>query len=150
MAVSGNNNNNGVSLGTTTQQYGVYFDTAPVSANTYILFHDLNANGKWDGTSTDAQIGAAGTIDKRFIIKGIVDVDGNDITGSGSHTGYTVSFVRPNFDAKFNDTVDAGYETVTPVYIDIAQVNTNSTSTGAVRRVEIGSTGEISVTSYPQ
>lgn len=147
MAVSGNNR--GVAAATTTQQYGVFFDTD--TPNTYILFHDVNANGQWDpgAIPPDVQIGAPGTIDKRFKIKKICDVNGNDITGNGPmHTSYAVSFIRPNFDAKFNDAVDGSYETLTPIYIDIAQINTTSTSSDDVRRVEIGGTGEISVTTY--
>ena len=142
LAVSGNNT--GAAFATTTQQYGVYFDTA--TPNTYIFFHDVNANGQWD--AADKQIGPVGTIDKRFKISKISDFAGTSLTGSG--TGYSVTFIRPNFDAKFNDNVDVAYETTSPVYIDIAQVNANinDKSVGAVRRVEIGSTGEISVTSY--
>ena len=143
LAVSGNNRGVAV-FATSTQQYGVYFDTnAP---NTYILFHDLDANGQWNSL-VDAQVGAPGTIDKRFAIRAISDLDGDDITRSG--TGFNISFVRPNFDAKFNDTVDPGYETGNPaVYIDIAQVNKVGDEPGTVRRVEISKTGQISVTSF--
>lgn len=137
MAVSGNNS------GTTNvvQQYGVYFDTA--TPNTYFIFHDVNADGKWD--PPDVKIGTPGTIDKRFKIAKISDSTGASIAGSG--TSFNVTFRRPNFDGIFENS--EGYPSG-PIYIDIAQVNAApaDTSVGAVRRVEVGATGEISVTSY--
>jgi type II secretory pathway pseudopilin PulG len=145
LAVSGNNR--GVADVTTSiQQYGVYFDTdAP---NTYILFHDLNANGQWDGAPIDAQVGAPGTIDKRFEIRAISDGNGVDIAGGGVHTGYSVTFIRPNFDAKFQNTIGSSYDSFNAVYIYLAQVNKVGDEPGTVRRVEISKTGQISVTSF--
>ena len=138
MAVSGNNSGGGASLA---QEYGVYFDTA--TPNTYVMFHDLDADGKWDGGIVDKQIGPLGTIDKRFSIRGITNGAGTPLNPTNS--GYNITFIRPNFDAHFSgDMID------NPVYIDIAQVNAGGTDTsaGAVRRVEVGATGQISVTSY--
>ena len=146
LAVSGNNV--GAQTPTTVQQYGVYFDTASGSEQMYILFHDVDASGQWDA-GVDTQIGPVGRLDKRFKISAISDVSGTSVTGGG--TGYSVTFVRPNFDAKFNDTVDSGYENTSPIYIDIAQINAESDdkSIGQIRRVEISNTGQISVTSFP-
>ena len=64
LAVSGNNNSGGTSLGTTTQQYGVYFDID--TPNTFIIFHDINANGQWEGEAVDDQVGLTG--DRKSVV----------------------------------------------------------------------------------
>ena len=141
MAVSGNNS------GTTNviQQYGVYFDIS--TPNAYFIFHDVNADGKWN--PPDVKIGTLGTIDKRFKIAKISNsklISGSSITETG--VGFNVTFRRPNFDGIFENAKGTYFSG--PVYIDVAQVNAaaNDGSAGAVRRVEVGATGEISVTGY--
>ena len=145
MAVSGNNNSSGSSLGTTTQQFGVYFNKSSGNNQSYIIYHDINVNGVWDGTTTDDQIGAAGSIDKRFQIQNFTKADGSSLMTS-TYNKFSVVFTRPNFDAKFKG--PSGGDYAGPAYIDIAQVNATDKGFGAVRRVEVDSTGAISVTSY--
>lgn len=145
MAVSGNNNSGGASLGTTTQQFGVYFNKSTGNNQSYIIFHDVNVNGVWDGTTTDDQIGAAGSIDKRFKIQNFTKADGSTLMATTINK-FSIVFTRPNFDAKFKGPNGGDY--TGPAFIDIAQVNAIDQSTGAVRRVEVESTGAISVTGY--
>ena len=88
MAVSGNNSGSASS----TQQYGVYFDTATGKNQTYIIFHDMNGNGQWDGG--DIQVGSVGHIDSRFVVRRISNILGNSVTGVG-HTDFSITFIRP-------------------------------------------------------
>jgi len=117
------------------QQYGVYFTTA--SRNSYIIFHDKDGNGEYN--NGDVQIGKKGIIDSRFKIRGILDSVGT------SQNPVSITFKRPNFDGLFkkNNSPITG-----PVYIDIAKVGDNNNGAGDVRRIEITSTGQISVVTY--
>lgn len=145
LAVSGTNSG----AATSTQQYGVYFNSAPGSNQTYFIFHDNNANGQWD-TSGDTQVGLLERLDSRFVIRRISNIAGNSITGSGN-TDFSITFIRPNFDAKFNDYVDVAYE-AGPAYIDISTTLAATTFSdhdlGSVRRVLVTTTGQISVVGF--
>ncbi len=144
LAVSGNNS--GATLATTTQQYGVYFDDDTAGNNQkYIIFHDLNVDGMWD-PADDQMVGIPGTLDSRFKVREFTKEDGSPLTNT-KHL--TIFFRRPNFDAYFKNAT--GGNLTGPGYVDIAQVaaaNSND-DVGAVRRIQVLSTGQISVTSYP-
>jgi prepilin-type N-terminal cleavage/methylation domain-containing protein len=128
-AVSGTDGGNS----TQQQQYGIYFTTA--SRNSYLIFKDINANGIYD-SGTDTQVGPISRIDPRFELRGITNLGGTSLGGSMS-----ITFRRPNFDALFS--IGNG-----PVYIDIAKVGDSTNGAGSVRRVEVSSAGQISVTIY--
>lgn len=142
LAVSGTNNG----AATTTQQYGVYFDTAAGSNQAYFIFHDRNANGQWDGI--DVQVGLLEHLDSRFVVRRIAKLDGTNLSGT---PGFSITFIRPNFDAKFKDEDDVGYRSGS-AYIDIATVAAaakfNDHGLGSVRRVLVTTTGQISVVGF--
>ena len=117
------------------QQYGIYFDKT--NKNKYLTFRDVNNYGQYN--SADILIGLTGRIDSRFEIRDIIDSNNN------SHNSMSITFKRPNFDGLFND----GNPVVTgSVYIDIARVGNSGTGAGDVKRVEVMSTGQISVVNY--
>lgn len=128
LAVSGTDNG----ATNVSQQYGVYFTTA--SRNSYIIFHDIDGSGTYN--TGDVQIDKKGIIDSRFEIRGILNSSGT------SQDPMSITFKRPNFDGLFkkNNSPITG-----PVYIDIAKVGDNNNGAGDVRRIEITSTGQISV-----
>lgn len=133
LAVSGTDNG----ATNVSQQYGVYFTTATASRNSYIIFHDIDGSGTYnDG---DVQIGKKGIIDSRFEIRGILN------SGGTSQDPMSITFKRPNFDGLFKK---GGSSINGPVYIDIAKVGDNNNGAGDVRRIEITSTGQISVVTY--
>ncbi len=140
LAVSGNTGNFGA-----TRQYGVFFDRATSKQLEYILFQDDDNSGYYEA-GNDTMIGTRGRLDGRFEIRDVTDVGGSSQTGGGANTGFAVTFVRPNFDALFEN--QAGGNPTGPIYIDIAQLNKTGTTTGEVRRVEVTSSGQVQVTSY--
>ena len=137
LAVSGAN----AGSSSTTQQYGVYFSQTSPNNTTYITFHDLDVNGLWDPL-IDEPIGVTGKLDSRFIIRDV------STPSNGAFSILTVSFRRPNFDAILKNGGGAGL--ARPAYIDIAQLSAagSDKSVGAVRRVQVTSTGQISVVSF--
>ena len=88
-----------------------------------------------------------GRLDKRFQIRGVTYLDGTSVGDSK----VSVTFIRPNFDAIVKTSI-SGSALAKTVYIDIAQINKGSTDNtlGAVRRVQITPSGQISVVAYPQ
>lgn len=140
LAVSGNN------AGATgsTQQYGVYFNETDGLNTNYVIFNDVDADGRYDKGAPDIDI-ELGTFDKLFDIRDVYNGSSAPIAGDQ----VSITFRRPNFDAIF--TRDNGTAiSPGPVYIDIAQVGTNSSAqgVGVVRRVEITRAGQINVTKY--
>jgi prepilin-type N-terminal cleavage/methylation domain-containing protein len=135
-------------------RYGVYFSPG---AATYQVFHDKNDNGTWDSAPTDAAVGQLGRLDSRFVIRDVTDNSGTPLT-----TNLAVTFKRPNFDGIFIDGTtptqlvdnDGDGTPDSSVYIDIGKVKgpTQGSQTyidvGNVRRVEVLSTGQISVVTY--
>ena len=128
------------------QQYGVYVTKSSSDNQSYIIFHDVDHNGRWNSTS-DTQIGPIGHLDSRFRIRAITD---SDTPTPITPDAVSVTFLRPNFDAL----LESGNGTVltSPLYIDIAQVNAaaGDLTVGAVRRVAITGSGQISVTEYSE
>jgi prepilin-type N-terminal cleavage/methylation domain-containing protein len=135
LAVSGGDENN--------RQYGVYFDPVTASQRTYRIFRDTNENATFD---SGEQIGLTGQLDSRFEIRG---VSPTPTTG----TGLAVIFTRPNFDARFcgrtnGCTTPATFAPASQGHIDVARLDVTTNGTGDVRRVQISSTGQISVVTY--
>jgi type II secretory pathway pseudopilin PulG len=132
------------------RSYGVYISTAANMQTTYVLFQDKDYDGKYD-MSPDEKIGLTGKLDSRFVVRGITD------TAVPPHTptSATITFVRPNFDAHFCGdaaTCATVSDLTGPLEIDVARVGTlpANTDDGAVRRVEVTATGQITVVTYPQ
>jgi hypothetical protein len=91
-------------------------------------------------------IGIPEVLDSRFKVRAFTKEDGSALT---AYKQMVVFFRRPNFDAVFRNAV--GGSLTGPAYIDIAQVtvaNINN-NIGSVRRVQVLSSGQITVTSYP-
>ena len=125
----------GVNTGATTkvQQYGVRFSEVANQNNSYFIFHDQDADGAYD-ESIDEKIETF-QIDKRFDIR--------EVTGSSAIMNIT--FKRPNFDAIFVPPVPSSAGSI---FIDIAKIDTTDTKVSTVRRVEVTTAGNISVTKY--
>lgn len=125
-----------------TRQYGVYISKS--KPNEYKVFRDdSNAGsnaGRYD--AGDVQIGLTGRLDKRFAIRDITNKAGVSQTTDG----FSVTFIRPNFDGLFKSD-SSGYLSG-PMYIDIGVVGKTGADSGSVRRVEVTSTGQVSVVTY--
>ncbi len=137
LAVSGS-----TPAGDAVPRYGVFFDRD--TPNVYRLFRDDNDDGLYKD-SDDVLIGPAGVIDKRFQIRNIYFNNSTSV-GNGTNNNLFITFKRPNFDARFRRST--GSAVSGDIYIDIARVGESGNSVGAVRRVEVTSTGQISVVTY--
>jgi prepilin-type N-terminal cleavage/methylation domain-containing protein len=136
LAVSGNE--------TDIRQYGVHFDTSTANETTYILFADVDNDGRFDVTD-DKKIGLTGRLDSRFEVR--------EVTPSTNNGDFLdVIFIRPNFDALFcvrlSGCNNSGQFTAGPAYIDVARKGETGDGTGQVRRVQVSATGQISVVTY--
>jgi prepilin-type N-terminal cleavage/methylation domain-containing protein len=125
---------------TAVRSYGVSFDTSSSNQRTYRIFSDANDNGVLD---TGEQIGLTGRLDSRFFIREVSPEIGGQLT---------VIFTRPNFDARLcvrsgGCTMPAHYTSGT-AYIDVARNDAAGNAVGEVRRVQVSSTGQISVVTY--
>lgn len=126
------------------RQYGVYVSKS--KPQEYIIFRDDSNNGANAGryNSGDTQIGLTGRLDKRFVIRGITSEDGT----SQTNDEFSFTFLRPNFDGLFK--AGSGGYLPGPMYIDVkVAVKTDTDNgSGAVRRVEVTNTGQVSVVTY--
>lgn len=124
------------------RQYGVFFDPVTANQRIYRIFRDTNNNATFDAGE---QIGLTGQLDSRFEIRGVSPVP-------SSGTGLAVIFTRPNFDARFcgrtNGCTTPANFAAGPGHIDVARLDVTTNGTGDVRRVQISSTGQISVVTY--
>ncbi|MEM9336367.1 MAG: hypothetical protein AAGA35_00740 [Patescibacteria group bacterium] len=126
-------------------QFGIHFDSSAGNNRTYRIFRDNNNDGIFD--AGDSEIGIPGELDSRFIIRGFVDADNNTGSASSVLTGgdeFTITFERPNFDAKFADS--AGALTNDVVYIEIVLAGDTIDDDNVdrlLRTVEITSAGQI-------
>lgn len=135
MAVSGTREVGASSRNT----YGVHFDVGSLGTPTYRMFRDDQGVNNWYN-STDETIGTVQTIDSNYIID-ITDSAGN---GDTIPNTLSITFVRPNFDAKFQ-TSDLGGLVNGPVYLKIMPKNSTGYTTVPYRLIEITSTGQITV-----
>ncbi len=120
--------------------YGVHFNvnTAPGNRE-YRIFRDDVGTINWFDAS-DFTIGTIQTIDNNYIID-ITDNTGN--AGTFLDT-LSITFVRPNFDAKFITTV-GGATLVSPVYLKVMPKVSTGYNTVPFRLIEITRTGQITV-----
>ncbi len=124
------------------RQYGVYVDVT--EPNEYHVFRDESQVGPNKGRydSGDVEIGPVGRLDSRFRVREVSTAAGASLTTGG----FSVTFIRPNFDAVLND--ESGPELSGPIYVDIARTGATGNGPGEVRRVEVTSTGQIQVVTY--
>ncbi len=122
--------------------YGVVFDTATANQHTYRVFRDVNNNGRFDAGDNE-QVGLTGKLDSRFEVRAV------DPSGAAP---LTVLFTRPNFDARFcnrsGGCTQTSHYVAGPAYVDIARTGVTTNGNGDVRRVQITSSGQISVITY--
>ena len=125
-----------------TRQYGVYI--SKLKPGEYIIFRDdsnVGSNaGRYD--AGDVPVGLTGRLDRRFAIRDITNKAGVSQTTDG----FSFTFIRPNFDGLFKSD-SSGYLSG-PMYIDVGVVGKSGTDSGSVRRVEVTSTGQVSVVTY--
>jgi prepilin-type N-terminal cleavage/methylation domain-containing protein len=121
--------------------YGVHFDSSGSENGQYKIFRDSNSNGFWE---SGEEYGQQSFLDSRFKIRKIRTV-GETPVG----TALSIVFVRPNFDARFFDSIKE--VEASSVEIDIARRDIADTEIGPgdVRTVEVTATGQISVKSIP-
>lgn len=114
--------------------YGVSFTEGQAF---YLPFidNDININYLYDGGE---EYGKRGNLDKRFVIDEIRLINPNS-----SPSSLSVTFERPNFDAKFN--TGTGVINASSAEIDVRVVGSSGTGSGKIRTVEILRTGQISV-----
>lgn len=110
--------------------YGVHFAQAQ---REYPTFRDANANDFYDSVGDPVMM--PGRLDQRFEIRRI-------LVGNVATTNpLSVTFVRPNFDARFKESASGALSNVDEVEIVIGLVG----SATAERSVIITSTGQITV-----
>jgi|CXWL01.1.fsa_nt_gi prepilin-type N-terminal cleavage/methylation domain-containing protein len=117
--------------------YGVHF----AGGTTYILFADLNANKKYDGTPTDSIVKSY-TVSQGHTISefcGIRSTGQHDCAVGNSITYLDVVFFRPNPDAIMTSSAFQY-----PSSYSSAEITVSSPA-GSSRKVSIASTGQISV-----
>lgn len=117
--------------------YGLYFDTTNATNRSgYKIYKDTTTGDL--RYSDSEEFGVQGKLDQRFEIGDIRTIDSS---GSSSDVdSISVVFQRPNFDAKFFNTIGA-LNNVSVLEIDVVLKSDNS----KVRTIEITKTGQISV-----
>ena len=117
--------------------YGVYFDLD--SPNTYILYRDEDDNGRFSpGTDVELQ---TYQLDDRFEIRGFVDSDNGGSAVGGNEL--SISFLRPNFDARFH--TGSGSLNVNVVYIEVVTAGATGNDNNELRTIEVSTAGQITV-----
>ncbi len=115
--------------------YGLYFnfDTNP---NSYILFRDLDGDEVYDTNETFETF----RINTQFQLDSDYEYVSSGSTQTGSGGEVTMTFERPDFDARFdidNDGIDTNISALTIIVEPLDQ--------SASRRITITNTGQISV-----
>ena len=127
---------------------GVHFDKA--SPNRYVVFIDSESGATANAFYNDGeQFGVLGIIDNRFEIIDILDTNGNSVGGPG--TGQvSITFERPDFDARFRET--SGGSLIQTGQYDIL-IQPKGSPAGSVcplvRTVRVTATGQVSVLDCP-
>lgn len=120
-------------------RFGLHFDTSVIGNPQYQVFRDSNDDSYYD---SGEDFGTQGFLDERFTIDAL-RVVGGPADGS-TPTSVSVVFERPNFDANFyedpNDNLNASR-----LEIDVRLKESTGNGVDAVRTIEIGRTGQISV-----
>ncbi len=119
------------SLGDFSSTFGVYIKKA--NSDRYLLFIDSNKNGRYNNGDT---IIKTVKFDRRFKISSI-NASGNSVNKA------SITFTRPNFDAKFKGNNNVNNAQTIKISIVPKNVAVNSNNS---RVVEISKTGQIAVT----
>ncbi len=117
------------SLGDFSSTFGVYINKA--TPDRYLLFIDSNKNGRYNSGDT---IVKTVKFDKRFKITGI---------SPGNIDSVSITFTRPNFDAKFGGNGAVVNAQTVKIFISPKNVNLSGNNS---RAVEVSKTGQITVT----
>jgi hypothetical protein len=131
--------------------YGMYFDIQGTDPDEYIFFQDNASNGVQDPARYDTGegIGTPFKLDARFHLLNICASDSTqrlcytddpDTTGeivNAALHDLAISFVRPNFDAKFYSSALSNIKSVE------LHIGTNDSS--KIKVIKISNTGQISV-----
>lgn len=118
---------------------GVSFGTAATANDRYTLFVDTDGDGAY-AAGTDSIYGSVGLLDPRFEIDAIRYIAGATVNTPAQAA---VTFLRPNFDARFN--AGSGLVTVGTLEIDIKASASTGTACPEVRTIQITSTGQVTV-----
>lgn len=114
--------------------YGLHFDTS--TPNNYFVFRDADTDYYYD---SGENYGKQAKVDGRF------SVDAIRLIGGGTTNNVSITFERPNFDAKIYTSSGAVASGVSGVEIDIRVKGTTGTGANKVRTLEITKVGQISV-----
>jgi hypothetical protein len=122
--------------------YGVHFSTS--TTDTYFIFRDDDDDYYFDaGAVPPEKFGKQGTLSSEFVIDAIRLLG---TLGPTNEDELSVTFERPNFDAKFYTGPNTSVaNTVSGVEIDIRTKGTTGPGSGNIRTVEITRTGQITV-----
>jgi hypothetical protein len=116
--------------------YGVHLNTAVGNNQNFVIFKDASPANNYFYTSADTLLGVQGSLDRRFEISAIRSYLG---AGSSSHTALSITFERPNYDARFR--IDGGSD----LNADRVEIDVRVVDGGSTRTIEITQTGQISV-----
>ena len=121
--------------------YGLYFNKTASNNTSYKVYRDTSDHYY----SSTEEFGVQGKLDPRFEISDIRTVD-----NSGSESSIddvSVTFVRPNFDARFFSSANTEIGGISALEIDVRLKGTSGTGLGKVRTIEITKTGQITIQS---
>ncbi len=116
--------------------YGVHFSLA--TNDTYFIFRDENGDYFFDAGAEE--LGKQGTLDSHFTIDAIRLIGSVVVPEQLS-----VTFERPNFDAKFRTASGVSPAGLTGVEIDVRTKGTVGLGSGKLRTIEITKAGQITV-----
>ncbi len=116
--------------------YGLYFNKS-ASDSSYQIFRDDESNKNYFYDNLEA-FGQQGSLDKRFQIDGIYQIESGLRTSIGE---VAITFERPNFDARF---YTSGGVAV-PSGVSAIEIDIKVRGKTEIRTVEITRTGQISV-----
>lgn len=120
--------------------YGLFFSTPTTRTSIYKLFRDTPGSINYYFDSGEEQ-GKQGKLDGRFIIDEIRFIGPTNTI----ETDVSITFERPNFDAKIYTGSTAANPSVSGVEIDIRVKGTTGPGANKVRTLEITRTGQITV-----
>ncbi|MDC1205544.1 prepilin-type N-terminal cleavage/methylation domain-containing protein [Candidatus Pacebacteria bacterium] len=127
-------------------RYGVYVDISSGSASELILFLDTTANAEYDDAAEPSpdQVIETLVLDSRFEVSDVCVTTAGPIEtcGSGGIDDLSVTFGRPDFDARFIATgIVAGPNDILSATIELTPVTGSAIS----QIITIHNTGQISV-----
>ena len=121
--------------------FGVHFSVGTAPGNKqYRIFRDDQGLVNWYNSNDVTIGGTVGTIDNNYII----DITNSAGNGASIPNTLSITFTRPNFDAKFV-TSALGATLTGPVYLKVMPKNATGYNTVPYRLIEITRTGQITV-----